>query len=53
MIGHYIRSWDIIMQNMHEMWSLIYSRAMRTVTEVDNLQGFPPTGDEDETMVTA
>ena len=31
MIGHYNRSCHVIMCNMHEMWGLIYSHAMRTV----------------------
>ena len=31
MIGHYNRLCHVIMHNTHEMWGLIYSRAMRTV----------------------
>ena len=31
MLGYYIRSCHIITRNMHEMWGLFYSHAMRTL----------------------
>ena len=32
MLGHYNRLCHIITRNTHEMWGLIYSRAMKTIS---------------------